>query len=214
MTTPTIHESTISGLRAGAADECRTSCWCRHSACGPWCSACRRCWPSTADGKLTIVARCASSLIGGSTCVQMRAKLRPGFLKVDAYQRLRTRTKNAGARRERIQNNPLPEQQGFSTAGHPLGARHLVGDPEPVAGGRVLRADGELTAGFRTSPSLPSLALARREHLQATTTKNARSPRVLCQPCRAAKLRRLLVHRAARRRRAADRLHRTFDRSP
>jgi hypothetical protein len=38
-----------------------------------------------------------------------------------------------------------------------VGARHLVGDPVPVAGDRVLRADGGLTRENKTRGSRASL---------------------------------------------------------
>jgi hypothetical protein len=53
-------------------------------------------------------------LMRGSTCGQMRAKLRPGFLEPVAYHARHNRIKTRG-RIVELENNTLPEQQGFTT---------------------------------------------------------------------------------------------------
>src|SRR5439155_24417287 len=64
-------------------------------------------------------------------------------------------TENAGARRAfRIQEHH-GSGTGFQHRGHSVGRRHLVGDPDAVAGRRVLRADG----GVRDAV-LPPLVIA------------------------------------------------------
>src|ERR1700742_2801973 len=64
-----------------------------------------------------------------------------GFLKLAAY-RAPSKNKNTRGRRERSQS--IFKRQGVQHPGHYLGGRHLVGDPDAVAGRGVLRADGEL----------------------------------------------------------------------
>ncbi len=53
-------------------------------------------------------------------------------------------TTTRGRRREHSEQS-LPRASGLQHAGHSLGGRHLVGHPEPVAGHRVLYADGGLS---------------------------------------------------------------------
>src|SRR6185437_16783568 len=95
------------------------------------------------------------------------------------------------------------------------GTRHLVGDPDPVAGGYFLPADGELKGEDKCERSPPRRSkTSSSEDTRNPQQENARNSRVLCRPDDLAKLCRLLVHGAGCRRRTADRLHRTFDRRP
>ncbi len=81
-----------------------------------------------------------------------------------------------------------------------MGGRRLVGHPDPVAGGHFLRIDGELT----------QVDIAETTHQKKTREARA----FFIGSGSGADLSRLLVHRAGCRHRAANRLHRTFDRSP
>src|SRR3954471_21577452 len=105
-------------------------------------------------------------------------------------------TSNAGARRALRKQQHHPST-GIFHRGHSVGRRHLVGDPDDVAGCRVLRADGgvsrTLTAVIASAAKqsiLPlcgemdcfaSLAMTMIVRCQGTQKKNARSAARLCQ---------------------------------
>src|SRR5258708_37360700 len=123
---------------------------------------------------------------------------------------------------------------GLYDRGRALGARNLVGDPDPVAGHRVLHADGGVSAlrppslranGSQATADKSSRSLSSGAHSRDPlaprddeaivlrkdiTEKRAEPARLLVSSDEAPLLRRLLVHRAGRRPVTAYRLPRTF----